>query len=262
VSILCYHSIDKDWQSNLAIPPSSFAQHCVWLRRHRRVIDLETAVTRLIDWRLPRGFTALTFDDGFADFYACAFPILARLGLPATVFLVAERLLTPSRAVDWVDDPPPWPLQTLSLDEILEMRDAGIMFGSHTLSHSDLTLLGDDECESKLRASRELLEDALATRVNLLAYPRGRHNSRVRHAAERAGFSHAFAMYGGSQPAGRYAIPRAGVFRRNKLITLRVKTSRWYLDVRSNSKVDSLIELAHRNGGRKSHAALNHPPGH
>lgn len=218
-------------------------------------------MTRLIDWRLPRGFTALTFDDGFADFYACAFPILARLGLPATVFLVAEQVLFPSRTVDWVDDPPPWPLHTLSLDEILEMRDAGIMFGSHTLSHSDLTLLGDDECESKLRTSRELLEDALGAAVNWLAYPRGRHNSRVRHAAERAGFSHAFAMYGGGQPAGRYAIPRAGVFRRNKLVALRIKTSRWYLDVRANNRVDSLIDLTHRNGGRSSPSTSNHPLG-
>jgi peptidoglycan/xylan/chitin deacetylase (PgdA/CDA1 family) len=261
LSILCYHSIDKDWQSNLAIPPSSFAQHCAWLRRHRRVIDLQEAVTRLSDWRLPRGFTALTFDDGFSDFHACALPILARLGLPATVFLVAERLLSPSRPIDWVDDPPPWPLQTLSRDEILQMQDAGVVFGSHALSHCDLTLLGDDECESKLRASRELLEDVLGTAVNWLAYPRGRHNLRVRHAAERAGFSHAFAMYGGGQPAGRYAIPRAGIFRRNKLVALRIKTSRWYLDVRANNRVDSLIDFTHRNRGRRSLSTSNHPLG-
>lgn len=246
MSILCYHSVRHDWPSNLAISPARFDRHCAWLRGHRRVIGLEDAVTRLIDWRLPRGFAAVTFDDGFTDLHSVALPILVRHRLPATVFLVAERVLSADRAVDWVDDPPPFPLQTLSHEQILEMQEAGIRFGSHALSHCDLTLLGDDECEIKLRSSRELLEGVLGRPVDWLAYPRGRHNERVRRAAERAGFAYGFAMYGGGEPAGRYAIPRAGIFRHNELATLRVKTSRWYLKVRASKALAEIVGLARR----------------
>jgi peptidoglycan/xylan/chitin deacetylase (PgdA/CDA1 family) len=246
VSILCYHSVNQEWTSNLAIPPLEFDKHCEWLARNRRILSLREAVEHLKDWRLPRRHAALTFDDGFEDLYASAFPVLLRYGLPATVFLIAERLTSPDESVHWVDDPPSWPLRTLSLDEVLEMQDAGILFGSHSLSHLDLTQLGEAECEKDLRTSREILEDSLGQRVRFVAYPRGRHNERVRRAAERAGFSHAFATFGDEEPFGRYAIPRAGLFRRNELVALRLKSSRWYLKARSIRTLDRAGRMARR----------------
>ena len=45
-----------------------------------------------------------------------------------------------------------------------------------------------------LKESRELLGDVLGRRVDLLAYPRGKHDEHVRAAAEKAGFSHAFGL--------------------------------------------------------------------
>src|SRR5205807_4952068 len=117
--------------------------------------------------------TALGFDDGFADVYTYALPILRRSRLPATVFIVAQTLTSGGRAVDWVDDPPSWPLETLSREQILEMRAAGISFGSHSFSHRDLTTLTEDECVRDLRTSREVLEAILGEAIRLLAYPRG-----------------------------------------------------------------------------------------
>ena len=252
MSILCYHSIDADWESNLAMPPIRFAEQCAWLREHRRVVDLQEGVRRLVEWRLPRGFVALTFDDGFSDLHTFALPVLRQYELPATVFLIAERFKSTTREVDWVDDPPPWPLRTLTAEQVLEMHEAGIRFGSHGLVHQDLTLLGETECLSGLKTSRELLEDLLKTHVRWLAYPRGRHDERVRRAAERAGFTHGFAMYGGPEAAGPFAIPRAGIFRRNRLMALRIKTTRSYLKARGNAQIDHLIELARGNRGPRT----------
>ncbi|CAN5157081.1 polysaccharide deacetylase family protein [soil metagenome] len=247
VTILCYHTVEGGWRSPLAVTPEAFAKHCAWLAR-RRVVPLEEAVERIDRWgRLPRGMTALTFDDGFAGVYQHAWPVLAHFGLPATVFLVAQTLSSEGRAVDWAPTTPPG-TGTLVLDQVLEMQAAGISFGSHSYAHHDLTTLDADECEHDLRASRRLLEDLLKRSVPYLAYPRGLHDDTVHRAAEGAGFSHAFSLPEGPEEVSRYAIPRAVIIPGNGVPTLRFKTSRLYLPLRRTPLWPALRTVARNTG--------------
>jgi peptidoglycan/xylan/chitin deacetylase (PgdA/CDA1 family) len=235
MTILCYHAIDPDWRSPISVRPDEFEAQCAWLARSRRVLGLADAVPRLDRrGRLPRGLVALTFDDGFASLFDHGLPPLTRLGLPATVFLVARTLAPEGKAVDWVDDPPPRPPATLSLDQVVEMQAAGVRFESHSLDHRDLRVLTDEECERDLRSSRELLEDLLRRPVTLLAYPRGHHDARVRRAAERAGYAFAFTLPEAREPVGRFAIPRVGIYDGNGTRGLRTKASPWYLAARTS----------------------------
>lgn len=244
MTILCYHAIDPDWSSPLAIDPDTFRRQCELLGRRRNVLPLEEAVTAL-DHRghLPRGVTTLTFDDGFASLHEHALPVLRRLELPATVFLVAETLVGSGRAVDWVDTPPPPPrrLETLQLEQIAEMQSAGVRFASHSYSHYDLTTLGYDRCVDDLARSREVLEELLGQPVPFLAYPRGRNDATVRAAAARAGYTHSFTLPEGPEPPGPHGVPRAGVYPGNgpRLVLqktqsayLRIRLSPWYPRIR------------------------------
>ena len=234
MSILCYHAIEPGWRSPLALSPQSFARQAAWLKANRAVLPLEDAV-RALDrsFQLPPGAVALTFDDGFAGLFTHALPVLQRLRLPATVFLVAQTLQPGGRSVDWVDTPPAEPLRTLSLEQVLAMAAAGTTFGSHSFQHLDLTELSDVECLRDLRQSRELLEDLLLRPVPFLAYPRGRHDERVRRAAQDAGFTHAFGLPQTREAFGPYAVPRVGVWANNGLGVVRMKTARWYLALRT-----------------------------
>lgn len=247
MSILCYHAVEEGWESPLAVDPELFAAHCAWLAGHRRVVDLDQAV-RLLDrrGRLPSGTVALSFDDGFASVFDHAFPVLARHRLPATVFLVAETLTPPGRAVDWVDTPPPRPLAVLSEDQVREMQRAGIGFGSHSFAHRDLTTLDEGACEADLRKAREVLEGVLGKTVPLLAYPRGRHDQRVRRSARRAGYSWAFSLPEAPEPVGRWSVPRVGVFHGNRVEALKVKSARWYGPLRRSR----LFPVLRRASGR------------
>ncbi|HSQ61195.1 MAG TPA: polysaccharide deacetylase family protein [Acidobacteriota bacterium] len=71
-----------------AIPPERFARQMEHLARHFRVLPLEELRRRAEERSVPPRAIAVTFDDGYADNHEFALPILARLGLPATVFVV------------------------------------------------------------------------------------------------------------------------------------------------------------------------------
>lgn len=232
--VMCYHSIDPDWESPLAVDPADFAQQCSWLSRHRRVLPASRLVRLLGEGRRPPArATALTFDDGFADFHEHGLAILRQHRLPAAMFLVARNLEEggPTRA-DWLrPQPDPGP-RTLSREQVLEIADLGIELGSHSWAHHDLRNLSEDECTRDLRDSRESLEDLLRRPVTMLAYPYGFHAPHVRRAAETAGYEYALSLPEGPEPTGRFAVPRAGIYRRNSVQALRTKSSRWYLPAR------------------------------
>jgi peptidoglycan/xylan/chitin deacetylase (PgdA/CDA1 family) len=247
MTILCYHAVQDDWSSPLAVSPAQFEAHVAWLVAHRTLLPVHEAAGRVGRWgRLPRGMAALTFDDGFRSVYDHALPLLASRRLPAAVFVVAGTIGERRRAVDWVDDPPQDQLQTLSEEQILGLHRSGVAIGSHSDAHHDLTELSDGDCEADLRRSREVLEDLLRSSVDLLAYPRGRHDDRVRRAAERAGFRFAFSLPERREPAGPFAVQRVGVYRENTVRDLAVKCAPGYLRVRTSSLYLGLQRLMGR----------------
>ncbi|NOT94920.1 MAG: polysaccharide deacetylase family protein [Nitrospira sp.] len=88
LQILTYHRVNNERDSFFpATPISVFAEQMQFLAEHYHVVALETAVELLRKGDLPENSVAITFDDGYKDNYLHAFPILKRLGIPATIFL-------------------------------------------------------------------------------------------------------------------------------------------------------------------------------
>jgi peptidoglycan/xylan/chitin deacetylase (PgdA/CDA1 family) len=88
--------------------PNVFEQQVKWLQKNTRVLsepDLLEIISRedRVDLRRsPSELCSLiTFDDGYLDNYALAYPILKRLGAPATFFIPSH--LIQSRTVGWWD---------------------------------------------------------------------------------------------------------------------------------------------------------------
>lgn len=248
MTILCYHTVDPRWRSPMAVSPDEFDRHCRWLATHRDVVPLDRALARFHGTgQVPRHTVALTFDDGLDGVHRFALPILRRYRLPATVFVVARSLVPDDpRPVDWVDDPPSWPLRTMGRDQLLDLLDAGLDVQSHSLHHHDLTGLDDATLDADLRTSRSIVGDALGIPVRLLAYPRGRHDARVRAATERAGYAAGLALPDGPEDGGRYAVPRAGVHGHNGVGTVRLKSSPHWMRVRTHRAYPRLRSLTRR----------------
>ena len=252
MTVLCYHAVNPGWTSPLSMHPETLGAHAEWLATHRAVIPLGDAV-RYLDarGRLPRRAVALTFDDGFASVHEHGWQHLARHRLPATVFVVARTLSDAGHQVDWIDTPPPYETRTLTLDQVLEMQQDGVTFESHSATHADLTRLSHAECLADLRDSREELETLLRRPVRLLAYPRGRHAPHVRDAAQRAGYTHAFALPEGPEEVGPYSLPRVGLYRGNGVRDLRVKLTPGYLAVRTGRPFQAARRARHALTGAR-----------
>lgn len=97
-TVLYHHRVMPDPRAlagsipSMAISCDSFEWLLDELARHYRFIGLdELDVDRAGD----KPALAVTFDDGYRDFYEHAFPILARKGIPATVFVITDLVGTP-----------------------------------------------------------------------------------------------------------------------------------------------------------------------
>ncbi len=90
--ILCYHGVslrdEHEWDPMLFVTPAFLRRRFEILRDNGYVVlPLAEAVCRLVDGKLPHRSVALTFDDGFHNFFSAAMPLLEEFGYPATVYL-------------------------------------------------------------------------------------------------------------------------------------------------------------------------------
>ncbi len=98
--VLRYHAVAPDDAPSppyagpdITIPRGLFAAQMRFLRRAYTPVPLATIVEAIARGEAPpAGTVAVTLDDGYADNYTQAFPVLQSLGLPATVYVVTETL--------------------------------------------------------------------------------------------------------------------------------------------------------------------------
>lgn len=171
VPILMYHSISAEEEGHvhpyyrLCTPPWRFAEQIDFLRQNNfSVVSLSDLMDRLrTGGTVVDNCVVLTFDDGYADFYSQAVPVLSVHGFTATVFLATEYVGEAPRAFKGKP--------CLTWTQVRELRDAGFSFGSHTVNHPQLRFLSDADLEFELEASKAAIEDKLGCAVHSFSYP-------------------------------------------------------------------------------------------
>jgi len=150
-------------------------------------ISLDEVTSRTADNGCSNGKrVAITFDDGYRDFYTRAFPVLRKYGLSATVYLPSAYISHQHRSFRGKD--------CLTWAEVRELHNAGISFGSHTMTHRQLKSLSGPDLEREIRGSKDAIENELGVSIRSFAYPYAfpgaDHEFRVRlqNLLERAGY--------------------------------------------------------------------------
>lgn len=102
IPILTFHRVNDEGDPFFpSLATGIFAARMQHIARHYAVLPVEELVERLRHGRAPRNALALTFDDGYRDSLTHAAPILARYGLPATIFLTSGYVGTSE--LPWYD---------------------------------------------------------------------------------------------------------------------------------------------------------------
>ena len=122
----------------------------------------------------PEKNITLTFDDGELNNFTCAFPILKQSGFPAYFFVTINRI-GKKGYMGW--------------EELKELRDSGMIIGSHGVNHLILTELTDKRIEEELVTSKDVLEQHLKVNVDYFSVPRGFYNERVQQLALKSGYN-------------------------------------------------------------------------
>jgi peptidoglycan/xylan/chitin deacetylase (PgdA/CDA1 family) len=102
--ILCYHGISIDdeheWNPALYISQPEFVRRLTLLEETKcNMVSLDAGLRALRAGDLPPRAVAVTFDDGYFDFYSRAYPLLQAASIPVTVYLATLRCDNNNRPV-------------------------------------------------------------------------------------------------------------------------------------------------------------------
>lgn len=109
-AILMYHRVLPEGEAarlhvepGMWVSPATFELHASTLSTRFNVVPLHELIQRLRSGEsLPPRACAITFDDGWLDNLQFALPVLERFGLPATIFVVTDRVGT--SGAFWTDE--------------------------------------------------------------------------------------------------------------------------------------------------------------
>jgi len=197
--VLIYHRVGRRTRTAVDLPRPLFEDQIAWLAATLPVVSLDAGLAWLAggapsggdDWRV-----AVTFDDGTADFADEAMPVLARHGVPATLYV----------ATAFVDEQRPFPNdgRPISWASLGDCVSSGLVsVGSHTHTHALLDRLPANRVEEELDRSIDLIGSHLGVAPVHFAYPKAVMGSPAADRAVRARFASA-ALAGGhaNRPGG------------------------------------------------------------
>lgn len=217
VPILMYHHIREMRPSFnrkerlFSVTPASFAAQMESLKR----AGYHAITPRQLEQTLKAGATVLpskpvliTLDDGYRDQYEQALPVLKRLGMSATFFVV-------SRADT---------LRGSMNKEMIRAADASglVTIASHTQHHRFLTRWSPAVRQEELAGAKRDLEELLGHPVLDFAYPYGAWNQTIAKEVEATGYTLGFGVRLGSlhTSSTRYQLRRIRVLDGEDMVPL------------------------------------------
>lgn len=201
-----------------------------------RFVDIDGFMATANGKRNEKKLIHVTFDDGFEDVFACAYPILKQYGIPFTIYVttdmpdgkadlwwlqleqlakgdeewfektmkqiyqssddIAHTMHSITSTVPDLELSRRW---SLSWEQLRQMVSEGLCtVGSHGVSHSAISLLPEEKAFQELTVSKHRLEEMLGVVVRHFSYPHSYFSDVTNQLVRKAGYSTTVVGYGGS----------------------------------------------------------------
>lgn len=152
---------------------------------------------------------ALTFDDGYVDFYTNVLPIIKKYNIKANLYVITST----TNNNKYINE-----------EQIKEIANSGLVsIGSHTVYHNSLATLNEDSIESELRDSKKYLENLIGKEIKTICYPSGSYNTSVLNIASKY-YKYGITTIKGIQSMGnfsKYKIVRKSMYRSSGMNTFK-----------------------------------------
>jgi len=182
IPVLMYHAIeDADNPAGAKDPGEQlYVLRVSQFREQMEYLYKEGYTTHLLDEiqqleKLPEKAVVLTFDDGHESNFTLALPILQEFGFKAHFFITTG----------WIGSS-----HFMTEEHIRGLYQAGMVIGSHGVTHRFLPDLPEDVVKAELIDSKTVLENCVNVPVSSLSYPGGRMNKLTQCAVQTIGYEY------------------------------------------------------------------------
>lgn len=186
--ILMYHSVGENLEkeSILNVSEEAFEDQMSLLKKGGYHVVSLMDLVQMIECgkRVPFKTVVITFDDGYENNYAKAYPILRKYHFPAIIFMITGNIGQEKEMAGGHR------YRFLSKEMLRTLSNDGLMsIGAHTVTHPYLPDVSDpDLLEKEISGSKEELENIIKKPVEAFAYPVGGYNEAVLRCIKKAGF--------------------------------------------------------------------------
>ena len=204
LNILVYHHVATDTPASTSVSPEQFAQHLdALIAGPFEVVNLAWALETIQAGQpLPDHAVAITFDDGYANIFDNALPLLYARNLPFTVFVTTDPIDRHfGDMMDW--------------DMLRTLKTQGGTVANHSVDHDyfirHASLDGEwlAKTYQNIETAQTRLEAELGDVPRWFAYPYGEYNNRLKALLQKNGWI-AFGQQSGgvAQFSDFQALPR------------------------------------------------------
>jgi peptidoglycan/xylan/chitin deacetylase (PgdA/CDA1 family) len=193
IPVLNYHSIGAEPDSTLILDPAKFARQMEYLAKEGYTPLSLNDFTLILEKRksAPPKPVLLTFDDGYADNYEQAMPVLKRHGFPATLFM-SPGAVGQDGYLTW--------------DQVKVMHKAHWDIQPHGMTHPHLPLLSAAEQKQEITEARRQIEEQLGTTADIFCYPYGEFSKQTLAILQENGFRYAFTIQQGKTTSSQHPL--------------------------------------------------------
>ena len=172
IPVLMYHNISKEKNYQDVHVKAFYNQMKLMKKMGYNAVNLNKINSK----NYQKNFV-ITFDDAYQNIHNYVMPILKELDYTATCFFVSNYI---NQFNYWdINNKNFKKIQLMTDAQLNDWKDNDFEIGSHSLDHSNLNNLNENELIAQLSDSKKIFKDKFNIDVESFSYPYGKYNKNV-----------------------------------------------------------------------------------